>query len=152
MAHAAQNHLFHVALLIAMAMSHCALASAPIFHLTDLGGLSDSKVKLNATGINNDGQVVGSSSANVGAQFLQHAFLWTPASSNGTSGSMIDIGLLPDPQLYDAEAQGINDIGQVTGRNSNANYQRVFLWTPGAANGQTGSMVDLGNPAGPYNQ
>src|SRR2546425_12592745 len=120
MAHPAQNHLFHAGLLIAIAISRCALASAPIFHLTDLGGLTDSKVKSNATGINDYGQVVGSSSANVAGQFLQHAFLWTPTSSNGTSGSMIDLGLLPDPQLYYGESQGINDLGQFTGRCANA--------------------------------
>jgi uncharacterized membrane protein len=63
---------------------------------------------------------------------------------------MADIGLLADPALYGAEAAGINDAGQAVGRAWNANYQRVFLWTPQQPNGTAGAMADLNNPVGDY--
>jgi probable HAF family extracellular repeat protein len=55
-----------------------------------------------ATGINDAGQLVGYS-----------AFLWTPNSPNGLSGSFTDLGMLPD--AIDSFANGLNNAGQVVG-------------------------------------
>jgi probable HAF family extracellular repeat protein len=67
-----------------------------------------------ATGINNAGVVIGSSAAvdSTGAKVF-HAFIWTPAQPNGTSGKMVDI--TTNPGLSDCEGLSINSGGQVVG-------------------------------------
>lgn len=92
-------------------------------NITDLGVLPG-MVKSGAQGINNLGQVVGSS----GKEFDSNAFLW-----DATNG-MHDIN-----DLVDESGQGwhlryalqINDSGQIVGGGTNPDgYERTFLLTP----------------------
>jgi probable HAF family extracellular repeat protein len=68
-----------------------------------------------AYGINDNGQVVG---ASYGGSLPQRAFLWS-------SGSMQDLGTLPNSTQFSATAYGISNTGQVVGENGG----RAFLWT-----------------------
>ena len=93
------------------------------------------------TSINAAGQVVGWSD-NGGSPNEQHAFLWTPATPNGTAGTMIDLGKLGG--VY-SDAQGINDPGQIVGlTNMPSAGDRAYVWTPTTPNGTTGVMVSIG--------
>src|SRR5262245_61238790 len=77
-----------------------------------------------ASGINDQGQVVGISGSG-------RAFVWTQA--HGT----VDLGKLrPSDSLSSARA--INDAGQVVGSSGDAYGDRAFSWT------QAGGMRDLG--------
>jgi probable HAF family extracellular repeat protein len=71
------------------------------------------------SGINDLGQVVGSSSL-PGSQFVQHAFLFS-------GGKMTDLGTLPGPN-GESEAYGINHSGQVVGESNGL----AVLWNSGA--------------------
>ena len=76
----------------------------------------------------------------------QHAFVWNPATPNGTTGTMYDLGTLGGSG---SQATGINTSGQVTGVSSvSPTDQHGFLWTPATANGVTGTMTDLGTLGG----
>jgi probable HAF family extracellular repeat protein len=116
----------------------CVLSSYTITDLGTLGGPTSV-----AFGLNNGGQVVGwgDTQQKTGehvqvsyhhyvqvAVYTSHAFLWTPVTANGTSGTMIDID--PNPkETADSVATDINNIGQVTGSYAAAN--RAFLWQVG---------------------
>jgi len=115
-------------------------AAAPRFKFKDLGTLNGHSY---ANDINNYGQVSGDTS--VGNDF--HGFLWTPGTPNGTSGSMIDIGVVPG--YSHSQAPGINDYGQVVGHSLG---ERAFLWTPTTPNASVGSMVVLGDLPGGINK
>ncbi len=131
-----------LACVIAVIVGFTSIARATIatsYIVTDLGDLPGGVDESRATGINAYGQVVGLS--RVG---WDHAFLWTPSKPNGTAGTLIDIGTLPQAGLDQSYAYGINDYGQVVGASNAANGTRAFLWTPGVPNGLTGSMIDLG--------
>jgi probable HAF family extracellular repeat protein len=87
-----------------------------------------------AVGINNQGQVVGSSYLSDGASF--HGFLWTE------DAGMKDLGTLLGDQI--SAALGINDDGDVVGISLDANFNpRAFLR-------RNGVMTDLNTliPAG----
>jgi probable HAF family extracellular repeat protein len=87
--------------------------------ITDLGTLpgGDSSV---AFGINNRGQVVGSSTAASG-EFRDHAFVWE-------NGKMTDLGTLPG--AGDSVAFDINDRGQVVGWSTLASDPgHAVLWS-----------------------
>jgi hypothetical protein len=87
-----------------------------------------------ATSLNNFGQVVGTATASNGSL----AFLWTPTTANGQSGSITVLA----PST--GSAAGINDSGQVVGMLGGL----AFLWSPTSANGTSGSLVAfLGNAA-----
>jgi probable HAF family extracellular repeat protein len=79
-----------------------------------------------AWGINNVGQVVGSSHVN-GGSFGVHAFLYTPA------GGLQDL----TPNSDAGYAKDINDAGQVTGYKTAFGGYHAFRW-------QAGTSVDLG--------
>jgi probable HAF family extracellular repeat protein len=94
--------------------------------MTDIGNLGG--VGTIAFGINNSGQVVGTSNRGDGTA---HAFLWS------MSTGMQDLGTLGGSQ---STAYGINDSGEVVGMSylSNNVVQHAFIWTA------TGGMQDLG--------
>jgi probable HAF family extracellular repeat protein len=95
-----------------------------------------------ATGINDAGQVCGTSDTASGAY---HAFLWTPTTPNGTTGSMQDLGTLGGSN---SRAYAINKSGQVAGQadtnSGKFSEHHAFRWTPSGSNGTTGTMKDLG--------
>jgi probable HAF family extracellular repeat protein len=86
------------------------------------------------TDINSTGQIVGVATFGIGSS--GHGFLWSPAAPNGTSGTWIDLGTLPN--MVNSEAFGINVDGLVVGRSSTGiNVSAGFLWTPSEG------MIDL---------
>jgi len=112
---------------------------------TDLGGYLESPDRNSNSprGINDYGQVtfVGNYETDVDPGFGIRTFMWTPQTPNGSTGSFIDIGNLPNRQFTHANA--MNNFGQVVGTSFNDNNadENVFLWTPDVPNGTTGSMV-----------
>jgi probable HAF family extracellular repeat protein len=97
-----------------------------------------------AYGINASGQVVGefgSIKDQNGVSVLQdyRAFLWTPDSPNGTTGSAIT--LQPNPGDLESVGRGINSAGEVVGTTA-TEYDRYFLGQ--AASWQNGSLQLLG--------
>jgi len=74
----------------------------PATGMQDIGHFESSRPNSTATGISDDGTVVGRSVTSTGAP---HAFTWTPA------GGLVD----PFPDVAGAEALGINAAGQWVG-------------------------------------
>ena len=104
----------------------------------DLGTLGGTESDGGA--INAGGQVSGTSLTNGEAAY--HAFLWKPATPNGTSGTMHDLLTLGGTDSYGGT---INTGGQVAGFSSttgDAAYH-AYLWTPTIPNGTSGAMLDL---------
>lgn len=137
----ARGALFIIALL-----AHVTEAgAAPItYTLTDLGSLSGAPMPSTAAEINDFGQVVGSVRTSSSAS---RAFLWTPATSNGTTGSMAAVDGLSLPG-HEGTGSGINSRGQVVGYRYNGAITQAFVWSPIAPNSATGSAVSLGNVPG----
>jgi probable HAF family extracellular repeat protein len=86
-----------------------------------------------ANGINDSGQVVGSSDVTVGGSYQHHAFLYS-------NGMMTDLGTVGGTR---SSAHGINDIGQVVGNSyiTGNSATHAFLYSNGA-------MIDLGTFGG----
>ncbi len=149
----------------------CALAQT--YTITDLGTLGTRGRFSAAYGINNRGQVVGiagdghSYNLKQFGGFDQHCidgqitferqrpFLWTPATPNGTTGTMVDLGTLGGPS---GVAWSINEQGRIVGAVNTStilysiglydcHYEyyesHPFLWEPSQPNGAAGSMIDL---------
>jgi probable HAF family extracellular repeat protein len=96
-----------------------------------------------AYGVNSLGQVTGVQTASG----VTAAFVWTPSTPNGTSGTRTSLGTLPGGTGSRGEA--INGFGQVTGSSTlPGSAGHPFLWTPSSANGNAGTMIDLGLPVG----
>jgi probable HAF family extracellular repeat protein len=95
------------------------VTAAEEYTVTDLGTLGESWSS--ASGMNSDGQVVGSSSASPSG--AKHAFLWT-------DGVIVDLGTPPGYSV--SQAASLNDLGQVVG-STNGQYQSEFayLWENG---------------------
>jgi probable HAF family extracellular repeat protein len=107
--------------------------------MIDLGDLPGGADISLASDINSRGHVVGFSDT----ETRDRAFLWTPDTANGSTGSMINLGALPG--MNQSRAEAINSLGQVIGR-SFGNVDEpasIFLWTPDVPNGTTGTMIDL---------
>lgn len=131
--------------------------------MIDLGTLGGSECcadDSNAEDINNVGQVVGGAYT---ANNEYHPFLWTPATPNGTTGTMIDLGGLPGGHSSFHGATGINAGGQVIGNADTTvggfpigdfivPVQHAFIWTPDTPNGMTGTKRDLGTLGGYYSE
>jgi probable HAF family extracellular repeat protein len=100
--------------------------------LTDLGTLGGPNSQ--ATGINERGQVIGTSDA---ADGRNHAFVWT-------NGRMIDLGPV-DPGLEGAPAE-ISDAGYIVGQVETAGGVQAALWQ--LHDDGSGDPGDPGDPAG----
>ncbi len=94
-----------------------------------------------ANGINDQGQIVGQADTaqkDANGFYYHHAFLWTPNTPNGTTGTMTDLGTLGAG--LDSSAAAINNDGTVVGStytDANDIGSTAFVWD--AANG----MKDL---------
>ena len=120
-----------------------AMAAPPApYRITDLGTLGGT-----ASGggdINASGQVTGVSrtTGDAGA----HAFLWTPTTPNGATGTMTDLGT-PSANYNSSSGEHINDSGRVIvflPAGDAVALSQSFLWTPTTPNGSSGAMQDLG--------
>ncbi|HYW47209.1 MAG TPA: hypothetical protein VE959_30360 [Bryobacteraceae bacterium] len=110
------------------------VANGTVGSLIDLGGLPLAGTPYNSTaGINDRGQVLGLTAILPYAE----AFLWTPDTPNGTSGTIAAFaGSAEVNSLFSALA--INNYGQIIG--FDAAQSRSYLWTPSAPNGSTGTL------------
>jgi uncharacterized membrane protein len=121
-------------------------------HWTGLGTLGGSTS--DGFGINDYGQAVGISDVPAPSGWtIQHAFLWTPTTPGGTTGTMTDLGALNNTLGFDTSgAYAINGQGLVTGETivSNSGWYHAFVWAPSSPNGTTGTMTDLGALDGAY--
>ena len=111
--------------------------------LVDIGTLGgDNSI---SQGINAMGQVVGYSYLADNA--TQHAFLWTPDVANGTTGTMVDLGVLGGSYSI---AYGINDLGVVVGTSSSVGrgHARVRVDPDGPNAGTRAQMSDIGTLGG----
>jgi probable HAF family extracellular repeat protein len=109
--------------------------------MIDLGSLAGGSGYSQAYAINTAGQVVGRSDTSSGPQ---QAFLWTPTTPNGTTGTLIDLNTLIKSSTVSLEvAQGINDLGQIVGYGvlKNNGSTHAFLLTP------TSTTTALAQPA-----
>jgi filamentous hemagglutinin family protein len=97
------------------------------YAITNLGTLPGDSYSY-TSGINNQGQVVGTSGGNTGTR----AFLYS-------GGTMTNLGTLPGDSF--SYAYGINDQGQVVGFSAGSNPPRAFLYTDG-------TMTNLGTLPG----
>jgi len=123
------------ALVACSGIANEAAALPPAYTVTDLGTLGGTFS--GGSGINASGQVTGASYTIGDAPY--HAFLWTPTTPNGASGTLHDLGTLGGS--YSA-GLGINASGQVAGQSDttgNAAY-RAFLYD--------GTLHDLGTLGG----
>jgi probable HAF family extracellular repeat protein len=86
--------------------------------------------------INGAGQVAGSFIANNTFPQLVHPFLWTPSTPQGTSGSSVDLGIIPG-NFVQCQASAVNGHGDVVGtcntpgRGASA-VHHAFLYHAGA--------------------
>ncbi|HEY0871090.1 MAG TPA: hypothetical protein VGD55_11875, partial [Acidothermaceae bacterium] len=100
----------------------------------DIGVLGGSSGGSSATALNDNGQVVGTSSTTT----ADDAFSWTQA------GGIVDLGSLGGGS---SDAVALNNAGEVVGFSYNSHAQsHAFSWTAG------GGMVDLGTLGGTMSQ
>ncbi|MEX2306134.1 MAG: PEP-CTERM sorting domain-containing protein [Pirellulales bacterium] len=115
--------------------NHAFLYDGTMHDLGTLGGRHSY-----ALGINEGGQVTGLSY--VTGDATQHAFLWTPTTPNGVSGTMIDLGTLGG--TYSSYAYGVNASGQVVGGSfTTGNAARhAFIYSSGSGMVDLNSLID----------
>jgi probable HAF family extracellular repeat protein len=87
--------------------------------------------------INEFGQIAGTAAD---ANGVTHAFLWTPASPNGTTGSYT---LMEAPGSTGGNVVGLNDLGQLVVTTPEGD---TWLWTPASPNTQNGLWTTLTGP------
>lgn len=94
-------------------------------------------------GINSSGWIAGNE--------VNQAFIWTPTTPNGSSGTRMYLGNFGSYSY----AHGINDDEQIVGEAgvtiSGLTYGRAFLWLSAPAYGLPAGMNDLGTLPGGYN-
>ncbi|HLV81860.1 MAG TPA: hypothetical protein VKT32_16350 [Chthonomonadaceae bacterium] len=123
--------LLLLGLLCVLALQVGPAAASQTYKVTLLGSL-DPGGSSQANAINSAGKVVGIASD----EGVDHPFLWTPTSTNGTQGSMRDLGTFwsASADYYD-EAIGINASGQVAGNSESfisyplSSKENGFLWS-----------------------
>jgi probable HAF family extracellular repeat protein len=113
----------------------------------DLGSLSGPTGTSVSKDINSKGQIVGTST--VGS--TSHAFVWTPSTPNGVTGSMIDLGDLPGDQSG-SKALAINSAGTVVGKsgegmNSSSINGNAVIWTADAGPLNLNNLVESSGSA-----
>lgn len=127
-----------------LSLAFPALAPAQQYEIVDLGvpGVGDSE----AFALNQRSDVVGiHDTALVGNQ---HPFLWSEHAQYGLAAGFHDLGVLGGTF---GDAQGINELGQVTGGSytaSSAFSQQAYLWLPAPAHGLPAGMNALGSLGG----
>jgi CSLREA domain-containing protein len=128
-------NFFNIALILTLLIGSATFPSSVratgTYTLTDLGTLGGSTSS--AVGINEAGQVIGSS---VTAGGQQHAFIWG-------NGILTDLGTLGGNTSFVSD---INDAGQVVGQSYTPGGQiHAFVW-------DSGTMTDLGTLGGNTSQ
>jgi probable HAF family extracellular repeat protein len=89
-----------------------------------IGDLPGNRSMSYPVGMNNLGQIVGTSSSSLSDE--SEAFVWIPGAPNGFSGGMIGLGI---PSGCSAsQGQDVNNLGQVVG--FGWYNEKAFLWTP----------------------
>jgi probable HAF family extracellular repeat protein len=114
-----------------------------------------------AVAINGQGWVTGNSSVPLSQPIgdvigVGHAFLWKPTSTNGTSGTMIDLGTLDpnaDGGLGQSQGLAINRSGVVVGQSNptgatSQNQTDAVIWQPGSTGSYTLSDLNSLIPSG----
>jgi len=95
--------------------------------------------------MNDFGQVIG----NEDDTTIYTAKLWTPASANGPTGTLTDLGNLGGTGY--SFPLDINNRGQVTGLSYTADhFWSTFRWDPASPNAATGAMVNIGSESTTY--
>lgn len=113
----------------------------PRYAFTDLGVLGG--LDSLAWTLNGSGQVIGHADTSPGSKNHGfHAFLWTPAVPNGTSGVMTDLGTLPGDG--NSTAHGINAAGLIAGESDAADFSSSRAYV------DDGTMYDLGGFGGSF--
>lgn len=104
-------------------------SGAVIYSLRDLGDIPGGNNSSYAAGLNNLGQVTGSSFVAGGNGNVMHAFRWTPA------GGMEDLGtMLPNNPSLSSNGYAINDSGVVVGVSPSSGIANsAFISQPGSA-------------------
>jgi probable HAF family extracellular repeat protein len=119
--------------------------------MIDLGSFTSNPGGSYAAAVNSQGWVTGQAS-NLGYfGGAGHAFLWKPASPNGTTGSMMDLGSLAvnsEPGASQSWGLAINSSGVVVGESNPAGANGegqtdAVVWQPGANGSYT--LSDLNN-------
>ena len=109
---------------------------AVAFGITDIGAGDVSA----GYGVNSAGQVAGAIEPPLNSTDPGRAFIWTPSSPVGTTGTVRDIGTLGGAG---AHAEATNEAGHVVGGTGDAaGVSHAYLWTA------AGGMKSLGFPPG----
>src|SRR3990172_5711909 len=109
--------------------------SGTMYDLGTLGGTESFGGSINASG-----QVAGFSYTTGHAAY--HAYLWTPTTPNGTSGTMLDLATLGGLNSY---SYNVGAGGQVVGASEvevTSDYTHAFLYTSGNGMVDLNSLID----------
>ncbi len=125
-----------IAVAFALAMGSGTAVAVQPYSITDLGTLGADSGSL---GINNLGQVVGTSRSVAGGDY--HGFLWLPEAAYGLSAGINDMESLPG--FPGSAAIDINDSGQIVGNlQPTGGPVRTFIWD------EIGGMTEIPNTLG----